>query len=218
MKKQFSFDDHVAEYDEWYDQYPWVFKSEVEVLREMLPAGEKLNGIEVGVGTGRFSKALDIKEGIEPSPNMRSVALERGLETMNGVAESLPYADHRFDFVLMNFCISYFENLHIPFKEANRVLNNNGALVVGFVDKESTIGRYYEEHKPESTFYKQANFYSVKKVLQELRNAGFKHTTVRQTLFGSLDDIKELQPSTLGYGEGSFVVIRATRTKQVEEE
>ncbi|ELR71117.1 Methyltransferase [Fulvivirga imtechensis AK7] len=218
MKKQFSFDEHVAEYDEWYDRYPWVFRSEVEILREMIPTGEKLKGIEVGVGTGRFSKALDIKEGVEPSANMRSVALERGLETMDGVAESLPYADHRFDFVLMNFCISYFENLHIPFKEANRVLNNNGALVVGFIDKESIIGSYYEEHKPESTFYKNANFFTVKKVLQELKNAGFKHTIIRQTLFGSLDEIKELQPSRRGYGEGSFVVVRATRKKQVEEE
>lgn len=218
MKKQFSFDDHVSEYDEWYDRYPWVFRSEVELLREMLPTGEKLHGIEVGVGTGRFSKALDIKEGIEPSANMRSVALKRGLETMPGVAESLPYADHRFDFVLMNFCISYFDSLHLPFKEANRVLNNKGALVVGFIDKESTIGSYYEAHKAESTFYRHANFYSVEKVLLELKNAGFKHATTRQTLFGSLDNIEELQPSKPGYGEGSFVVIKATRKRFVEVE
>ncbi len=141
-----------------YDQYPSVFKSEVEALSEMLPIGEKLNGIEIGTGTGRFSEALGIKEGIEPSENMRALAIKRGIEMMDAVAERLPYGDHRFDFVLMNFCISYLDDLHLTFKEAHRVTKSNGVLVVGFIDKNSIIGRYYDEHKPESTFYKQANF------------------------------------------------------------
>jgi ubiquinone/menaquinone biosynthesis C-methylase UbiE len=213
MRKQFSFDEHVVEYEEWFEQYPWVFKSEVEALREMLPFGEKLNGIEVGVGTGRFSKALGIKEGIEPSPAMREVAIGRGIEVMDGVAESLPYGDHRFDFVLMNFCISYFADLHSPFKEAHRVLKSNGVLVVGFIDKNSIIGRYYEQNKPNSTFYKHANFYSVDKVLVELTRAKLKHTSICQTLFDSLDDIKEFQPSKPGYGAGSFVVIKAMKKR-----
>ncbi len=214
MKTKFSFDDHVAEYEAWYDQYPWVYKSEVEALREMLPEGEKLNGIEVGMGTGRFSQALGIKEGVEPSHKMRLVAVDRGLDVMDGVAESLPYGDHRFDFVLMNFCICYFDNLHVPFVEAHRVLKKDGSLVVGFIDKESYIGLQYEQHKPHSTFYRNATFYSVPKVIQELTKAGFKHHAVSQTLFGSLDEIKELQPSKEGYGEGSFVVIKATKSKE----
>jgi len=213
MKKQFSFDEHVAEYEEWFEQYPWVFKSEVEALRDMLPVGEKLNGIEVGLGTGRFSKALGIKEGIEPSRAMREAAIGRGIEVMDGVAESLPYGDHRFDFVLMNFCISYFAELHPPFKEAHRVLKSNGVLVVGFIDKNSIIGRYYEAHKPESTFYKHANFYSVDKVLNELTRARLKNTSTCQTLFNSLDEIKEFQTSKPGSGEGSFVVVKAMKQR-----
>jgi ubiquinone/menaquinone biosynthesis C-methylase UbiE len=213
MKKQFSFDDHVTEYEDWYEQYPWVFKSEVEALREMLPEGEKLTGIEVGAGTGRFSEALGIKEGVEPSPNMRAKAVNRGIEMMDGVAESLPFGDHRFDFVLMNFCISYFDELYLPFREAHRVLKSDGALVVGFIDKDSIIGRYYEAHKPESTFYRHANFYSVHKVLNELTRAKLKHTSICQTLFNSLDQIKEFQAAKPGFGEGSFVVIKATKKK-----
>ena len=211
MKTKFSFDDHVAEYEAWYDQYPWVYRSEVEALREMMPEGERLNGIEVGMGTGRFSQALGIKEGVEPSHNMRLAALNKGLEVMDGVAESLPYGDHRFDFVLMNFCISYFDNLHAPFAEAHRVLKKEGALIVGFIDKESMIGKKYEERKSDSTFYRNATFYSVNKVISELKMAGFKHYVFSQTLFGSLEEIKELQPSREGYGEGSFVVIKATK-------
>ena len=116
-----------------------------------------------------------------------------------------------FDFVLMNFCISYFAELHPPFKEAHRVLKSNGVLVVGFIDKNSIIGRYYEAHKPESTFYKHAKFYSVDKVLNELTRARLKHSSTCQTLFNPLDEIKEFQPSKPGFGEGSFVVVKAMK-------
>ena len=67
MKKDFSFDSHVAEYEQWFDDHSFVFKSEVEALRAMLPRGDSLSGIEVALGTGRFCEALGIKEGVEPS-------------------------------------------------------------------------------------------------------------------------------------------------------
>ncbi|MGC1241916.1 MAG: class I SAM-dependent methyltransferase [Chryseosolibacter sp.] len=211
MKPNLPFESHVEEYEEWYDAYPFVFRSEVEALREMLPEGEKLTGIEVALGTGRFSEALGIKEGLEPSVKMRRLAIDRGIEVVDGTAEQLPYADLRFDFVLMAFCISYFEDLHTVFREANRVLKNKGTLVIGFIDRNSTIGDQYEKHKPESTFYKAANFYTVDKVVQELTGAGFRHFKFCQTLFRPLEEIKEFEPSRSGYGEGSFVVIQARK-------
>ncbi|HEY4656292.1 MAG TPA: class I SAM-dependent methyltransferase [Cyclobacteriaceae bacterium] len=158
MKPHLPFNDHVAEYDAWFEEYPYVFQSEVEALREMLPEGDKLSGIEVGLGTGRYAQALGIKEGIEPAVNMRELAIRRGIEIMDGVAERLPYGDHRFDFVLMNSCIIYFDELHGPFSEAHRVLKGSGTLVVSFIDKNSPLGKQYEARKAESTFYKHANF------------------------------------------------------------
>jgi ubiquinone/menaquinone biosynthesis C-methylase UbiE len=209
MKTHLAFDSHVAQYEAWYEHYPFVFQSEVEALRQMLPEGDRLTGIEVALGTGKFSEALGIKEGIEPSPNMRAIAVKRGIEVIDAEAEHLPYGDLRFDFVMMAFCISYFDNLHITFLEANRVLKNNGVLVIGFIDRESTIGKYYEQRKPESTFYKAANFYTVDKVISELKQAGFRHFKFCQTLFKLLDEIKTFEPAKPGHGEGSFVVIQA---------
>jgi len=69
-----------------------------------------------------------------------------------GEAEHLPFADLRFDFVLMAFCICYFNDLHVAFKEALRVLKVQGVLVVGFLDKNSVIGQDYEKRKRNSTF------------------------------------------------------------------
>jgi SAM-dependent methyltransferase len=213
MKMQLPFDEHVAEYEAWFEAHPAAFRSEVEALREMLPEGGQLKGIEVGLGTGRFSKALGIKEGIEPSVPMRALAIKRGIEIMDGVAEELPYGDLKFDFVLMAFCISYFNKLHTPFKEAYRVLKHDGSLVVGFLDKDSIIGREYEARKSESTFYKHANFYSVEKVQKELRAAGFRLFAISQTLFRPLEKILEVEYAKPGHGEGSFVVIRAHKKK-----
>lgn len=211
MKRTSLFDIHVPDYEKWFGDYPFVFDSEVEALRGMMPAGEKLTGIEVGVGTGRFSDALGIKEGVEPSENMRSLAIQRGIEVVDGTAEQLPYADLRFDFVLMAFCISYFNDLHVAFKEAYRVLKHRGVLVVGFLDKNGMIGKQYEARRSGSTFYKSAIFYTVDKVVFELNRAGFRHFKFSQTLFHDLEDIKTLEPAKSGYGEGSFVVIQAKK-------
>lgn len=209
MNNEVLFNKHVSEYEEWFDRYPFVFRSEVEILREMLPEGDKLTGIEVGVGTGRFAEQLGIKQGVDFSEKMRALAIKRGVEIMDAKAEHLPYGDNRFDFVLMNFCISYFDELHRAFKEANRVLKQSGSLIVSFIEKSSLIGEAYERNKDESTFYKNATFYGTEKVLDELKNANFRNMEIRQTLFNELENIREVQPSKPGYGEGSFVVIRA---------
>lgn len=211
MIQTLPFNDHVAEYEEWFEKYPFVFQSEVEAIRDLLPVGDNIRGIEVALGTGRFAKELGIKEGIEPAHNMRALALKRGIEVMAGEAEHLPFKDMQFDFVLMTFCISYFENLGAAFREVHRVLKNDGALIVGFIDKDSSIGKFYEQRKPNSVFYKNANFYSAKRIISELNKIRFKNLQVSQTLFHPLDDIKEFEPAKPGFGEGSFVLVKAIK-------
>lgn len=211
MIKTLPFNEHVAEYEEWFGKYPFVFQSEVEAIRDLLPKENNIHGIEVALGTGRFAKELGIKEGIEPSPNMRALALKKGIDVLSAEAENLPYKDMRFDFVLMVFCISYFDDLPAAFKEARRVLKKGGSLIVGFVDKDSIIGKMYEQRKPESVFYKHANFYSIKRITDELKGLGFKKLQFSQTLFHELDSITEFEPAKPGYGEGSFILIKAIK-------
>ncbi|HEX6848539.1 MAG TPA: class I SAM-dependent methyltransferase [Chitinophagaceae bacterium] len=205
------FNGHVADYEAWFEKYPFVFQSEVEAIRDMLPEGSNLYAIEIGAGTGRFAKELGIREGIEPAANMRALALKRGINVLAGEADHLPFEDMKYDFVLMAFCISYFENLQKAFKESYRVLKNGGSLIVGFVDKASTIGKSYEEKRSQSVFYREARFYSTKTVATELRKAGFKDLDFSQTLFHALDYIKEFEPAEPGFGKGSFIVIRAIK-------
>jgi hypothetical protein len=44
-----------------------------------------------------------------------------------------------------------------------------------------------------------------------LKEAGFKEFEYNQTLFGGLDEIKEVQLPKQGYGQGSFVVVKAIK-------
>ena len=67
MSHKEIFDQNVAEYEKWYEDYPEVYQSELAAIREhftKLP--ENIRGIEVGLGTGRFALPLGIKEIIPP--------------------------------------------------------------------------------------------------------------------------------------------------------
>lgn len=205
------FNENVEAYEAWYEKYPEVYLSEVAALKEQfLKLPENIKGIEVGIGTGRFAKVLGIKEGVEPANEMAAIALKRGIEVVNGTAENLPMRDMYFDFVLF-VTICHLNSVKQAFKEANRVLKPKGSIVVGFIDKDQKIGKTYEENRMRSTFFRYANFYTVAQVTKLLKEAGFKDFEYNQTLFGELDEIKEVQLPKQSYGEGSFVVVKAAK-------
>ncbi len=205
------FNKNVAAYEAWYANYPEVFKSEVAAIKQqLLKLPENIYGIEVGLGTGRFSKALGFKEGIEPSEEMAKKAMKRGIEIMKGVAEQLPYSDYHFDFLLF-VTICHLDNLKAALSEAHRVLKRGGSIIVAFLDKEQTIAQQYEEQRYRSTFFENATYYSVENVTKTLKDAQFKDLEFNQTLFGELATIKKIQTPKEGYGEGSFVVVKAVK-------
>lgn len=208
------FDRNVGDYEAWFARHEEVYQSEIVALREQISTLPKnIRGIEVGLGTGRFTKQLGIREGIEPSESMAARARVRGIEVMDGLAENLPYADLQFDFVLF-VTICHLPKLKIAFTEAHRVLKHNGALIIGFLDKDRPIAQSYLEKKERSTFYAQADFYTVPRLDALIKDAGFRDPEYTQTLFGSLDDIREVQVPKPGYGEGSFVVVKAIKKRK----
>lgn len=211
MLKTEIFDKYVEDYEAWYDKYPEVYQSELAALKEQfkkLP--ENIRGIEVGIGTGRFAKPLGIKEGIEPSEAMAKKAVRRKIEVLKGVAEYLPYGDLQFDFVLF-VTICHLDNVKLAIEQAHRVLKHKGAIIIGFLDKDQSVPKEYKERSERSTFFNKVQFYSVKYIKEIIEETGFKNLEFNQTLFGTLDSIKEIQLPKSGYGQGSFVVIKATK-------
>lgn len=205
------FDRHVEEYEKWYEDYPEVYQSELTAIREqLLKLPENIRGIEVGLGTGRFALPLGIKEGVEPSSEMADKAINRGIEVIEGLAERLPYGDLQFDFVLF-VTICHLDSLKNALAEAHRVLKHEGSVLIGFLDKDRSVAKQYIEKRHRSTFFAKANFYTVDRIQTLLKDAGFKNLEFNQTLFGDLDEIVEIQIPKSGFGEGSFVVVRASK-------
>ncbi|AAL81299.1 class I SAM-dependent methyltransferase [Pyrococcus furiosus DSM 3638] len=208
MPKIEPFEKYTERYEEWFERNKFAYLSELNALKSLLPTREC---VEVGIGSGRFAAPLGIKMGVEPSKKMAEIARKRGIRVIEGVAENLPFEDNSLDCILMVTTICFVDDPEKAIKEAYRVLKPGGYIVIGFVDKESLIGREYEKRKDKSVFYRDARFFSAREIMELLERNGFKIDGVVQTLFKKLDEIRDVEPVEEGYGRGSFVVIRAKK-------
>jgi SAM-dependent methyltransferase len=199
------FEEHLDEYENWFVENRLAYESELEAVRAHLPEGGR--GLEIGVGSGLFAQPLGIGHGVEPSPRMRSAAAGRGIQVVEGVAEDLPFDDGAFDFALMVTTICFVDDARTALEEARRVVRPGGRVVVGLVDRDSPVGRSYQEHQEESVFYRDATFFTTEEVLSLMETVGLVSFRITQTLFHPLDQITAVEEFREGYGQGSFVVL-----------
>ncbi len=209
MPKTEPFDNHSNQYDNWFIENKYAFESELKAIKKVIPDNGK--GIEIGIGSGIFAEQLNINEGIEPSKAMREKAKMKNINVVDAVAENLPYPDKSKDFALMVTTICFVDDIYKSLKEVNRILKNNGFLIIGFVDKNSPVGKFYLKNKEKSIFYKDAVFYATEELYKILKNTGFKIENTYQTVFLKLNEINNVQEVLTGYGQGSFVVLKAKK-------
>jgi ubiquinone/menaquinone biosynthesis C-methylase UbiE len=152
------FERYYKRYDSWYDKNRFSYQSELEAIKKVLPQRGK--GLEVGVGTGRFASGLGIKYGVDPSKNMIKIAKKRGINARLGFGEYLPFKDSTFDYVLIIITLCFTKNPRQVLKEAKRVLKKNGKIIIGIVDKDSFLGRFYKtiREKRKAYFIKRRIF------------------------------------------------------------
>jgi ubiquinone/menaquinone biosynthesis C-methylase UbiE len=147
---------------------------------------------------------------------MGKVAGKRGIKVILGVGENLPCKNSSLEIVFMVTTICFLDDMPGTLKEAYRVLTDGGYILIGFIDRESSLGKIYETHKTDSVFYRDATFLSVDEVLSCLKQAGFREFLFRQTVLGNPAEMKHPDPVKQGYGEGSFVVVRGQKSIQQE--
>jgi len=207
MPRTAPFDAHTQRYDAWFEKHEAAYISELLALRALVPYTGR--GLEIGVGTGRFAAPLGVAVGVDPSPAMLAVAAERGIETVEGVAEALPFPDECFDYVLIVTTVCFVDSPARMLAEAWRVLTPDGRVVLGFVDRESVIGQDYLAHQAENVFYRDATFHSASGVEDLLIEAGFSIDQWGQTLSRPLAETNTVEPLRPGRGRCGFVVVSA---------
>ena len=206
MPKTQAFEHYVSDYERWFERHPAVYHSELLALQGLLPSPGI--GVEIGSGSGRFALPLGIALGIEPAAAMARLAQARGMTVIAAVAEALPFADNYLDYVLMVTTLCFVDDMQQSLAEVYRVLRPGGAIVIGFVDRDSPVGRDYLAHQAQHRFYREAKFHSTAEIAQTLRDLGFTEPCYRQTLLRPLADISHIDSVRPGHGQGSFVVLQ----------
>ncbi len=56
MAKVEPFEEYASQYEGWFERNRFVYESELRAIRKQLPKSN--NGIEIGVGSGRFAIPL----------------------------------------------------------------------------------------------------------------------------------------------------------------
>ncbi|PRD65851.1 class I SAM-dependent methyltransferase [Malikia granosa] len=211
MAKIEPYEAHSDRYDAWFERHQAAYIAELLALRPSVPLSGR--GLEIGVGSGRFAAPLGVQVGIDPSRAMLDCARTRGIEVVQGVAEALPFADHSFDHALVVTTLCFVDSPQAMLAQARRVLKPGGALVIGFIDRDSALGQRYEAYREASVFYRDATFYSAAEVGRLLIEAGFFVRSWAQTLTHGLGDDEQIEAARPGRGQGGFVVVHASSDK-----
>ncbi len=204
------FEELADAYDAWFERHRQAYASELMALQEFIPPGGQ--GLEIGVGSGRFAAALGVTLGVEPARAMALKARERGLTVLQGYAEALPFKDQAFDFVLLVTVLCFLPDVPGALGEAARVLKQRGRLIIGLLDPDSPLGRSYELAKAKSRFYRQAVFHPVSQVLNWLGRLGLVNLEIRQTIFQDPERLTAPEAVTAGHGAGVFVVVAGEKS------
>ncbi len=197
---------HHVRYDDWFERHRTAYLSELLAVRALLPLEGQ--GLEIGVGTGRFAGPLGVRFGIDPAGEMLGYARARGVSVARAVAEALPFAEAVFDYALLVTTICFLDDARAMVREVARVLRRGAKLIIGLIDRESALGRHYVAHQAENVFCRAAKFYSAAEVEVLLKEAGFNDLVWVQTLSSPLSEIREIEPTTTGTGRGAFIVLR----------
>jgi SAM-dependent methyltransferase len=211
MPRVAPFETHHERYEMWFRKHQAAYVSELLALRPFVTWQGR--GLEIGVGSGRFAAPLGVQVGVDPSLAMLAHAAARGIEVVEGTAEKLPFADDSFDHALVVTTICFVDSAVAMLAEARRVLKSGSRLVIGFIDRESAMGKDYLAHQAENVFYREATFYSADEVERLLQKTGFAISAWVQTLAHPLPETREIEPLRPGRGQCAFVVVSASNNK-----
>ncbi|MDP8003047.1 MAG: class I SAM-dependent methyltransferase [Caldisphaera sp.] len=213
MKLVFDpFDLYSIRYDKWYDNHRIIYENELNAVK-IAKEGTRQPSLEIGVGSGRFAKPLNIDLGIDPSDSLLKIAKSRGVNVIKSVGEYLPFSNNKLNTVYILITICFLDDPIKTLKESFRVLKKEGILITGLVPKDSKWGNYYEMLKEKGNpFYRYAKFYTYSEILGMLEESGFHAVEVISTLFQNPNKEEKIDVVVKAYHkDAGFVIIKANK-------
>jgi ubiquinone/menaquinone biosynthesis C-methylase UbiE len=189
----------VKNYECFYQtKYKRADRLEKKLLTKLLDTvghAEKL--LEIGCGTGHFTRWLDSKGlecyGLDLSHLMLKEAKKHwpNGSLLQGESSHLPFKDKSFDIVAFIACLEYMLNIEKVVNEAARV--SRKGIIIGLMNKWSlpTMRRNIQIKMGKNPYYKNVRFYSIfdikhvlKEALHDRYTICFWSTTVFPKIFG----------------------------------
>jgi SAM-dependent methyltransferase len=176
------FNEKAAQYDEWYENNP-AFAIELSALQAS--SMELLRPrLEIGVGPGRFARALRVEFGLDPALSPLRIASRRNIMTMNGLGEQLPVRSRSIGTVYLLFTLCFLPDPGLVLQECSRILLPNGRLVLGLIPAGSSWGkRVVDQARQHDSCYRHAHVRTVNETVQLLAGKGFFVLESWSTLF-----------------------------------
>jgi len=182
-----AFQTIAPSYDQWFTtplgQY--VAEQEIQQLQQLLNRLRPQTALDIGAGTG-FATRILFEAGwnvtaVEPSEAMQTIGRQKlpAVRWIAAVAEHLPFQDEAFACVLFFATLEFVDNPQQAIKEALRVLQPGGHLIIGFLEVESSWVAVYRHHADLGELpWRVARFYDqqqletmVRRPAQEKRSA-----------------------------------------------
>jgi len=140
--------------------------------------------LDLGCGTGNYllaqveSGPASVRwDGLDPSPDMLEVARRKlaGRAVLtSGTAETLPYEDRAFHFIMVRAVFHHFPDKEGALDEICRVLRPGGCLHIRNAAYEYRRGYWVYRYFPETWPIDQRRFWPVDRLFRELEARGMK--------------------------------------------
>jgi len=115
----------------------------IKIIKENLNI--KPNSKILDVGCGPYYGEWDGEvTGIDPSKKLLEIAKTKGIKTIHCSAESLPFEDDSFDYIISITAIQNFDDIEKGITEIIRVAKSNAVIVITFLKKSDKKNKIIE--------------------------------------------------------------------------
>ena len=173
-----------------YDETRGASPSVLGPLREALQGAPGRRLVDIGGGTGNYSRALQ-EEGWEPlvvdrEPAMLAHAAAKGLETLQADAQKLPLPDESADAAMLISMLHHVEDQPAAIAEARRILKPGGKLVLMGWSREDLSHQWMSHYWPSTRAWTEQSHPRLDELLSLMPGARRIEIVYRDLEDGSL--------------------------------